>query len=200
MRCVFTKTRTLNSTLIAISAITYRGSSIHVLMQDCTAGVDFILCVSNTWHRINFMKDVATPLLHIVDPTAKTVLAAGLNKILLLGTKSTMAVMWMREMYTERFGIETMVPSNEDQNYINGVIFNELTQNQFRDESRRQYLSIIKKACQEGAQGVILGCTEIGLLVKQLDCPELPLFDPLKLHADAAVEMALSDGPNPQKN
>lgn len=142
------------------------------------------------------MKGVEVPLLHIVDPTAKAILAAGLKMILLLGTKATMSLTFMRNMY-EGFGIETMVPSDVDQNYINDVIFDELTQNSFKDHSRQGYLKIIKKGYQEGAQGVILGCTEIGFLVKQSDCLELPLFDPLKLHAQAAVHMALNDGPEP---
>ena len=139
------------------------------------------------------MRDIQTPLLHIVDPTAKAILAAGIHKVLLLGTKSTMSAMWMRDMYTKRFGIETVVPDIEDQDYINDVIFNELTQNSFTNDSKQGYLKIVNKLChgQGGGQGVILGCTEIGFLIKQPDCPSIPFFDPLKLHAEAAVEMAL---------
>jgi len=79
-------------------------------------------------------------------------------------------------------------------------IEDEVTQNSFKDDSRQGYLKIIKKACQEGAQGVILGCTEIGFLVKQPDCPEIPLFDPLKLHAQAAVDMASNDESEPHSS
>lgn len=162
---------------------------IHLLI----AGVDFILCVSNTWHRVNFMKGIDTPLLHIVDPTANAIQAAGLHKVLLLGTKGTMSAMWMRDMYTQRFGIETVVPDAVDQEYINDVIFKELTQYSFREESKQGYLRIINKLChgQGSAQGVILGCTEIGFLIKQGDCHGVEIFDPLKLHAEAAVAMAL---------
>ena len=139
------------------------------------------------------MRDIETPLLHIVDPTAKAIMAASVNKVLLLGTKSTMSAVWMRDMYTERFGIETIVPDTEDQDYIDDIIFNELTQGLFTDASKEGYLKIVNKLChsQGGGQGVILGCTEIGFLIKQLDCPNTPFFDPLKLHAEAAVEMAL---------
>ena len=139
------------------------------------------------------MKGITTPLIHIIDPTAKAILAAGVKKVLLLGTKSTMSATWMRDMYIKRFGIETVVPDTTDQEYINDVIFKELTQNSFEEESRQGYLRIVNKLCHGGdsAQGVILGCTEIGFLIKQGDCHGVEFFDPLKLHADAAVEMAL---------
>ena len=86
------------------------------------------------------------------------------------------------------------MPDDKDQDYINDVIFNQLTQNSFTDESKQGYLGIVNKLCrgQGGAEGVILGCTEIGILIKQADCPDIPFFDPLKLHAEAAVKMALS--------
>ena len=141
------------------------------------------------------MRDLKTPLLHIFDPTAQSIVAAGIKRVLLLGTKSTMSAMWMRDMYTERFDIETVVPDAEDQDYINAVIFDELTQGSFKHESKQGYLGIVNKLCdgQDGAKGVILGCTEIGLLITQSDCPNIPFFDPLKLHAEAAVKMALDE-------
>ena len=141
------------------------------------------------------MKDVNIPLLHIVDPTAKAILAAGVRKVLLLGTKSTMSAMWMRDMYLNIYGVETVVPDTTDQEYINNVIFKELTQNSFKEESRQGYLGVVSKLCSgEGsAQGVILGCTEIGFLIKQGDCHDVKFFDPLRLHAEAAVEMALGE-------
>ena len=139
------------------------------------------------------MKGINTPLLHIVDSTAKAILAAGVRKVLLLGTKATMSAMWMRDMYTTRFGIETVVPDAKDQEYINDVIFNELTQSSFKEESRQGYLTIVDRLChgEDAAQGVILGCTEIGFLIKQGDCQDVEFFDPLKLHAEAAVNWAL---------
>ena len=157
------------------------------------AGADFVICVSNTLHRIaeKFMHDIKIPLLHIVDPTAMSIKSAGLSKVALLGTKSTMSASFMRERYANHFGIETIVPTDEEQDYINGVIFNQLTQYQIKDDSRQGYLKIIQRLCTEGAQGIILGCTEIGLLVKQSDCPETPVFEPLHLHSEAAVTIAL---------
>ena len=153
-----------------------------------------MLCVSNTWHKIDFMKGIDIPLLHIVDPTAKAIQAAGIKRVLLLGTKATMSAKWMRDMYTTRFGIETVVPDDRDQSYINDVIFNELTQNSFTEESRQGYLKIVDKLChgEAAANGVILGCTEIGFLIKQGDSQGVEYFDPLKLHAEAAVNLALN--------
>lgn len=145
------------------------------------------------------MKGLHTPLLHIVDPTAKAIVAAGVKKVLLLGTKSTMSATWMPDMYKKRFAIEAIVPDPGDQEYIDKVIFQELTQQSFKEESRQGYLKIINKWCHgEGsAKGVILGCTEIGFLIKQSDCPDVAFFDPLELHAQAAVEWALEGHQTP---
>ena len=141
------------------------------------------------------MKDLEIPLLHIVDPTAKAIVAAGLDKVLLLGTKSTMSADWMPEMYKKRFSVDLIVPDAEEQNQINDIIFNELTQMSFTAESKQRYLEVVDKYCggPNGARGVILGCTEIGFLIKQSDRPNLPFFDPLILHAEAAVELALKE-------
>lgn len=162
-----------------------------------SARADFIICVSNTLHRIaeDALTRVKIPLLHIADPTAAAINAAGFTKIALLGTKPTMAASFMRDKYLNDWGIETLVPSEEDQDFINVVIFDELTQYQFKDESRKRYLSIVNGLRQQGAQGVILGCTEIGLLIRQSDCPDLPFFEPLRLHAEAAVTVALDEEP-----
>ena len=164
------------------------------------ARADFVISVSNTWHRIHkeFMADISIPLLHIVDPTAIAIRSAGHQKVLLLGTKATMSQSFLRDRYADKFQITTVVPSENDQDYINEVIFNELTQSQFKDASRQGFLKVIDKARQEEAEGAILGCTEIGLLVKQSDCPGMPLFDPLVLHAEAAVRVALKEGPAEQ--
>ena len=162
-----------------------------------SARADFVICVSNTLHRIQeeYMRDISIPLLHIVDPTAAAIKAAGLKKVLLLGTKPTMSASFLSDRYADKFHIETMVPTEAEQDYINVVIFDELTQFRFLDESRKGYLKIVADAVENGAQGVILGCTEIGLLIKQSDCPKVPFFEPLKLHAEAAVKVALDDRP-----
>ena len=103
-----------------------------------------------------------------------------------------MSAIWMRDMYKERFNVDSVVPNAEDQDHINNIIFKELTQNTFTAESKQKYLEVVDALCQgpDGAQGVILGCTEIGLLINQGDRPNIPFFDPLSLHAKAAVEMA----------
>ena len=157
------------------------------------AGVDFIICVSNTWHRVadKWMGGVDVPLLHIVDPTANAIKGRGLKKVALLGTKATMSASYMPERYREKFGIEVIVPSEEEQKVIDDVIWDELSHNRFTEESRQAYLMIVDKLQGRGAEGVILGCTEIGLLIKQEDRPKMPMFDTLRLHAEAAAEMAI---------
>lgn len=157
------------------------------------AGADFILCVSNTWHKAEeaFMKDVHIPLLHIVDPTAKAILKRGLTKVGLLGTKATMSGKFLVEEYTQRFGVKIVVPSDEEQDIIDHIIFAELSKAKFTESSRRTYLDVIDSLRSRGAEGIILGCTEIPLLVSQVDRPNFPMFDTLKLHSEAAVTMAL---------
>lgn len=161
------------------------------------AGADFIILVSNTWHCTAsiFMKDIAIPLLHIADPTAEAIKAQGLKKVILLGTKATMATPYIADEFKAR-GVQVVVPTDAEQTFIDGVIFKELSFWQFKEESKQRYLEIIDRLVEEeGAQGAILGCTEIPLLVKQQDRPEVPMFDTLKLHAEAAALRALADEP-----
>lgn len=158
------------------------------------AGADFILCVSNTWHRTAdiFMKGLSIPLLHIVDPTAQAIKAANLTKVLLLGTKATMSSSYLRDQYREKFGIDAIVPSPAQQDVVDSIIFDELAKSIFTESSRQKYLDIIDDLQRtQGVQGVILGCTEIPLLINQSDRPALPMFDTLKLHAEEAARMAV---------
>ncbi|KAM0541755.1 hypothetical protein ACHAPJ_013112 [Fusarium lateritium] len=157
------------------------------------AGADFIICVSNTWHRCcdGWMEGIDIPLLHIADPTAKAIKAQGLQKIALLGTKATMSSSYLPELFANQHQLEIIVPNEEDQDLIDRVIFQELSYNQFTTESRDAYLNIIDRLSASGAQGIILGCTEIPLLVAQTDRPEVPMFDTLRLHARAAAVEAL---------
>ncbi|EHK21139.1 uncharacterized protein TRIVIDRAFT_51866 [Trichoderma virens Gv29-8] len=159
------------------------------------AGADFIICVANTWHRVSevFMKGVKIPLYHIVDPTAQAILNIKLHTVALLGTKATMSSDYLPNEFTSRFGINIIIPVNEEQTYIDDVIFNELAKSQFTEKSRQGFLSIVDKLVARGAQGVILGCTEIPLLIEQKDRPDIPLFNTLELHARATAEKALSD-------
>ncbi|TFB00389.1 Uncharacterized protein CCMA1212_007589 [Trichoderma ghanense] len=159
------------------------------------AGADFIICVSNTWHRVAkaFMKDVNIPLYHIVDPTAEAILDLELQTVALLGTKATMSSDYLPNEFGSRFGINIVVPTEEEQKYVDDVIFNELAKSQFTDESRQGYLDIVDKLVSRGAQGVILGCTEIPLLIGQKDRPNVPMFNTLELHARSAAEKAMAD-------
>ena len=162
-------------------------------------GADLLLCVSNTLHRVadRLASAVRIPFLHIVDPTGEAICRAGLSRMALLGTKPVMSTQYLRQRYTERFGIETLVPEPTDQEVVDRIIFDELCRGRFTPESRAVYLGIIDDLAARGAQGVILGCTEIPLLVTQADRPGLPMFDTTGLHVEAAVDIALaSDRPS----
>ncbi|KAH6648052.1 Asp/Glu/hydantoin racemase [Truncatella angustata] len=130
------------------------------------AGADFIICVSNTWHRVSdkFMAGIDVPLLHIAEPTAKAIKEQGLQRVALLGTKATMSSPYLPDLFANQYGLDIIVPKEEDQDLIDNVIFQELSYAQFTDKARKEYLTIMDELVSGGAQGVILGCTEIGLL------------------------------------
>jgi aspartate racemase len=157
------------------------------------AGADFILCASNTMHRVSddFMAGLRIPLLHIVDPTGEAIRARKLTKVGLLGTKPVMASSYLSDRYAEQFGVQTVVPDAEEQGIVDRIIFDELVHRVLTPESKGEYLRIIDRLRARGAQGLILGCTEIFLLVSQSDRPEFPMFDTTTLHVDAAVALAL---------
>ncbi|KAH8810900.1 Asp/Glu/hydantoin racemase [Xylogone sp. PMI_703] len=170
------------------------GEFLHSKAQSLErAGADFIICVSNTWHRVAsvFMKDIKIPLLHIVDPTANAIKELDLNVVALLGTKATMSGTVLQGEFRNRFGITVIAPNEEDQTYVDDVIFNELANWKFTDESKAGYLRVIDRLVSQGAQGIILGCTEIPLLIAQSDRPDIPMFNTLELHAKAAARKAL---------
>ncbi len=158
------------------------------------AGADLLLCVSNTLHRVadRFTAGLGIPFVHIVDPTAAAIRAAGLSRIGLLGTKPVMATDYLKRRYRERFGIEILVPPAGEQDEVDRVIFDELCRGRFPPESKARYLAICDALAAAGAEGVILGCTEIPLLIGQPDRPRLPMFDTAALHVAAAVELALA--------
>lgn len=131
--------------------------------------------------------------LHIAEPTAKAIKDRGLTTVALLGTKATMSTPYLPDLFASQHGLSIIVPKEEDQDLIDEVIFGELSNNQFTEASRKAYLEIIDDLVARGAQGVILGCTEIPLLVAQTDRPEVPMFDTLRLHAKAAAMKALNE-------
>ncbi|WP_448189251.1 aspartate/glutamate racemase family protein [Azospirillum sp. sgz301742] len=160
------------------------------------AGADVIVCVSNTLHRViePIMAERSTPFIHIADPTGAAIRRAGLTRIGLLGTMPTMRSDEMRRRFKERFGVEIIAPSDPDKEIVDRIIFDELVRRDLRADSKAEYLRIIDALKDSGAQGVILGCTEIFLLVNQADRPDVPMFNTTDLHAAAAVDFALGRG------
>jgi aspartate racemase len=157
------------------------------------AGADFIMCCSNTWHGVanEFMKGVNIPLLHIMDATGEAIQAAKLTKVALVGTKLTMKT--LVDEASKRYGAEVIVPTDKEQDILDNIIFIELSKSLFTEKSKAIYLEVFEALRSRGAGGVVLGCTEISLLVKQADLPDFPMFDTLTLHVEAAISMALSD-------
>jgi aspartate racemase len=157
------------------------------------AGAELLVLCTNTMHLVAPAIEAATPLplLHIADPTAHAIRAAGLTRVGLLGTRFTMEQAFYRERLAQH-GVEALLPSASERDEVHRVIYAELCLGQVRDASRRFYRDVIAGLVARGAQGVILGCTEIGLLVGAHDAA-VPLFDTTLLHAQAAVDWALRD-------
>jgi aspartate racemase len=161
------------------------------------AGADFVLICTNTMHLMadEVQKAIGIPLLHIADATANAVRKAGINKVGLLGTRFTMEKDFYRGRLEKAQGLGVIIPDEEGLVEVNRVIYDELVQGKIIPESRERYLAIIQVLLDNGAEGIVLGCTEIGLLVKQEDVP-CPVFDTMEIHALAAVDAAL-DHDNP---
>ncbi len=161
------------------------------------AGVDGLLIATNTMHKVAIAVQTAVdlPLIHIADATAQAILSQNLSTVALLGTKFTMhSESTEPHFYQQRLidkGLKVLVPDLKAQDNIHDIIYNELCQGQLLAESREFYIDVIKDLAKQGAQGVILGCTEIGLLIKP-DDSSIPVFDTTKIHADAAVKFLLS--------
>jgi aspartate racemase len=155
-------------------------------------GADFVVVCTNTMHRLAdaISSTVGIPLLHIADPTAEKIKAAGLERVGLLGTAFTMEQDFYKGRLQQRHGLDVLVPDEDDRRIVHEIIYKELVLGQVRPESRQAYRDIIARLIERGAQCVILGCTEIMLLVKDEDSA-VPLFDTTTIHAVAAVERAL---------
>jgi len=157
------------------------------------AGADFIVISANTMHMVvnEVSQAVRIPVLSLLDVVAEAVAGRGFKTVGLLGTRYTMEQDFFPKALAAR-GIQTLVPEAEERQYINGVIYNELVKGQFKPEARQGYVEIIQRLARRGAEGVILGCTEIPLLVSEADAG-LPLFNTTTLHAGAALEYALRE-------
>jgi len=157
-------------------------------------GADFIVLCTNTMHKVASQIEAAVgiPLLHIVDPTAAEVRRAGLERVALLGTRFTMEESFYRDRLREVHGIEAVLPDAEDRAIVHRIIYEELVLGRVLPSSREQYRRIIGGLIDRGAQAVILGCTEITMLIDQTDAA-VPMVDTTALHARAAAQMAIAD-------
>ncbi|TVQ37115.1 MAG: aspartate/glutamate racemase family protein [Spirochaetaceae bacterium] len=159
------------------------------------AGAELIVLCTNTMHKVahSIEKAVTVPLLHIADATAAEIRGHGLQTVGLLGTRFTMEEEFYASRLSEIHGLQIVVPPPDGREMIHRVIYDELCRGEINPASRACYLDVIAELGRAGAQGVILGCTEIGLLIKQSDS-RLPLFDTTAIHAAAAVDFALTRG------
>lgn len=156
-------------------------------------GADFIVISTNTMHKLaeQVQACLNIPLLHIADATAKEITSKKIKKVGLLGTEFTMKQDFYKGRLADKFGLEVFIPNDEDCQIVHRIIYQELVAGVIRDESRQQYRQIIQKLVDAGAEAIILGCTEIMLLVSPADSA-VPVFDTTEIHAQAAVNMALA--------
>ncbi|SDQ83261.1 aspartate racemase [Pseudoxanthomonas sp. CF385] len=158
------------------------------------AGADLLVLCTNTMHKVAPQMEAAVsiPLLHIADATGAAITAAGHRTVGLLGTRFTMEQDFYRQRLQDRHGLQVLVPEADDRRLVHDVIYDELCRGVIRDPSREAYRRVMDDLVERGAQAIILGCTEIGLLVGPQDA-RVPLFDTTALHASAAVEAALAE-------
>jgi len=155
-------------------------------------GADFIVLCTNTMHKVaeEIQASVQIPLLHIADATAQVVKDSGIRAIGLLGTRFTMEEEFYKGRLSQQYGLQVHIPNAQEREVIHRVIYDELVVGEIKQHSKEQYLGIIERMLAQGAEGVILGCTEIGLLIHKQDS-RVPMFDTTRIHAEAAVEYAL---------
>ena len=165
-----------------------------------SGGADFAIICTNTMHKLygKIQQCVRIPLLHIADATAELIKAQGIQKIALLGTRFTMEENFYKERLIENYGLDVIIPGAQYREIVHRIIYDELCAGIVQLDSKQKYADIIRRLVKEGAEGTILGCTEIGLLVKPEDSP-VPLFDTTEIHAKAAVKYALADEMSPPR-
>jgi len=156
-------------------------------------GADFVIICTNTMHKLYDLvqNKIKIPMLNIADATAEKIKAEGIDRIALLGTRFTMEEDFYKGRLVDKYGLDVIIPSSKQREIAHRIIYDELCAGIIKPDSRRKYADMIQGLVAEGAGGVILGCTEIGLLVKQADSP-VPLFDTTEIHARAAVYYALA--------
>ncbi|MBY7912903.1 aspartate/glutamate racemase family protein [Vibrio fluvialis] len=156
-------------------------------------GADFLLICTNTMHKVapEIEAQISIPILHIADATAKQLQQDGIKRVGLLGTRFTMEQEFYKGRLQQQFGIDVLIPDAEQRPQVHRVIYEELCLGTIRPESRAQYVEIVEDLHRRGAQAMILGCTEIALLIQQHDT-DVPLYDTTKIHAEQAVQLALT--------
>ena len=156
-------------------------------------GADFLLICTNTMHKVadQIAEQISIPILHIADATAQRLQAEQINRVGLLGTRFTMEKDFYKGRLTDNYNIDVLVPDVQEQTIVHDVIYSELCLGQVHDASRREYLRIIDQLYVRGAEAIILGCTEIAMLVQQSHT-SVPLYDTTAIHAEEAVKLALS--------
>ncbi len=157
-----------------------------------SAGADFLLICTNTMHKVapQIEKSIEIPLLHIADATAQALVQEGIKTVGLLGTAFTMEQDFYKGRLSEKYGLNVQIPDKEDRKFVHETIYRELCLGEMRANARTEFLRIIDALANQGAEGVILGCTEIGMLVNQRDT-NVRLFDTTAIHAAKAVEYAI---------
>jgi len=170
------------------------GDRLAAAARDLEAGgADFIIMATNTMHKVApaITDAITIPFVHIVDVTAAAITEAGIDTVGVLGTQTTMEQPFYRDRFAEH-GVEIVVPDQTARETVDSIIFEELTKDIIREQSRETYLDVIDDLVDGGAEGLVLGCTEIDLLIEQQDRPTVPLFDTTTLHVERAVGLSLA--------
>lgn len=157
-----------------------------------TSGAECLVICTNTMHKMakEVEESVKIPLLHIADATAKEIVNSGIKKVALLGTAFTMEHDFYKGRLIEQFGLDVIVPNEDERKLVHNIIYEELCLGIVKEESKQVYLNIIDHLIGQGAEAVILGCTEITMLISQENC-NIPVFDTTRIHAESAVDFAL---------
>lgn len=157
-------------------------------------GADFIIICTNTMHKViaEIEAQISVPILHIADATAEALIADGIKKIGLLGTRFTMEQDFYKQRLIDKYAIDVVIPNEKDRTTVHNIIYDELCQGIIRPESTVQYIQIIDRLSADGAQAVILGCTEISLLIQQHHT-DVALYDTTNIHAEQAVKLATNN-------